>query len=223
MIRHNVSLGNRKCFAGKELMTASRRKRFLTVSVSLKRRPKPAQGVLGMRRRLMALTLVALALPTAALANSSIDFKITPGTFSHGNFPVGFGITWAASMFSNVAANTIIRVTNLNLTQPCSPGATCTFTRGTVTVLARATHAVLFTSSLFDGTVSRTSDSSVSIIASLVDFPVWGRVRMMFTNAPGSNAMLSGSASVTTPEPATFFSLGTGLIGLAWMVRRKLK
>jgi hypothetical protein len=176
-----------------------------------------------MKRRLMTLTLVALALPTAALANSSIDFKITPGTFAMGNFPPGFGITWAASMFSSVAANTIIRLTHLNLTQPCSPGATCTFTSGNVTVLARNTHAVLFTSSLFDGTVTRTSSTSVSVIASLVAAPTWGRVRMMFTNAPGDNAMLSGSASVTTPEPSTLLSLGTGLIGLAVMMRRKRK
>src|SRR5215831_11198711 len=117
-------------------------------------------------------------------------------------------------MASSVAANTVISLSGLNLTQPCGAKTTCPFTSGTVTVLTRDTHATLFTSSLFDGTVTRTSSTSVLLIASLVVSPTWGRVQMMFTTAPGGSAMLSGNTSITTPEPSTLLSLGTGLIGL---------
>ena len=166
---------------------------------------------------------MALALHTAAWANSSIDFKITPATFATGSFPVAFGNPWSVAMASSSAANPIIRLTNINLSQPGSVGSTCTFTTGTVTVLTRDTITVLFTSSLFDGTVTRASSTSVSIIASLVASPKWGRVHMMFTTAPGGSAMLSGSASITTPEPSTLLSIGTGWIGLAGVMRRTLK
>jgi len=165
---------------------------------------------------------MALALPTAALANS-INFTIAPGTFASGSLLGAYGSSWAASMTSNVPTNLIIHLSGVNLSQPCSAGTTCTFTSGMVQVSTRSTpHVVLFTSSLFNGTLTRTSATMTTLTASLTDFPKFGVVRMTFTSN-GGNGMIAGSAQVTTPEPTTLLSFGTGLIGLAGVMRRKLK
>jgi hypothetical protein len=171
-------------------------------------------------RRVMLLVLLALALPTAVLADS-INFKITPGNFATGNAP-SYGPAWSPFMASNAATNLRIQLTNLNLSQPCGPGATCTFTSGTVTVMTLS-MTTLFTSNLFDGVVTRTANTGATVTARLTASPQFGFLHMTFTVPPGGFTMISGSAQVATPEPSTLLSLGTGLVGLAGMMKRKLR
>ena len=190
--------------------------------------------------RVMLLTLLTLALPTVALSDqiiyttgSNSDASIT--TFTPG-FPTNFtvtvdcltapcnGVPKVGPLDVSPVTMTLI-TTNLD----CSGAPFCTFSSGTLNVLDSA--GPLFTDSLSNGDMIQTSDQTI-IDAQLVPrgnavlLGSYMRLNFGFTDATSGDGINgAGQVIVETviPEPGTLSLLGTGLIGLAEMLRRKLK
>jgi len=177
-------------------------------------------------RRLVVLTIMALALPTAALA-SSINFST--GTFQSGTitgtFKTSISITETGINQGTLTTITINTGTLIKMAPSvCAPGFTCyDFNGGNVTVsLAGST---VFSDSLSGGLTMK-ANSFVGLTAALMsNSQVLGGTAVSTLDFKGQK-ILSGSSDVSlaspVPEPSTLFSLAAGMIGLAGTMRRKL-
>ena len=130
-------------------------------------------------RRVTLLPLLALALPTGAIASTI--------SFDTGRF------------VSGTASRTV----------------TGGFAAGNTT---------LFTDTLTNGMVTKSRDSAV-ITASLAGLPPGaGTVKFNFLLGPGTSLLAGSVAGLrVVAEPGALALLGTGLIGLAGIARRKLR
>jgi hypothetical protein len=164
-------------------------------------------------RRVVLLAVLALALPTAALADS-FDYGNVGGTVTGSN-AAGWTITSTLTSIQDITTNTLVTGTNLGTvvftTGVVSGGV---FTGGSLTITAMG-GGVLFSGAFSGGTVS-TSNSLTTYIGNLA---CAGCGSVQFVSALGG---ISGD-TIVTPEPGTLGLLGTGLVGLAGIVRRKLR
>jgi hypothetical protein len=122
--------------------------------------------------------------------------------------------TTTTGMLGTVSVTTGTLVT----ASSCATTACFTFTGGTLNVFS-SSHALLFSGS-FSGTLDITSAGPFGVLYTL-------------EYTPGGNPVVGGfqvsalgfvsGDSIVTPEPGTLGLLGTGLIGLAGMLRRKLR
>jgi len=174
-------------------------------------------------RRVMLLTLLSLAVPTAALAN---PINLFTGTFVGGSASRTVSGGFAAGIL-NVAVNGTTARMHLNtlgtLSGGCNPSGSCTFSGGSITVTNAAGNMTLFTGTLTNGMVTTTGAGGTAVImASLVGQPVGSFVRLNLVLG-ANTSLLAGSVGnlKVVPEPSTLGLLGTGLIGLAETVRRK--
>jgi hypothetical protein len=187
--------------------------------------------------RLMVLTLLALALPTAALAKSFSFFTGKFGDTINSSIPSrtasgGFGVAGTNFRIGVEGSLNFIHLGGAILGPGCNPSGggagSCSFTGGTVTVSATPTSSVLFTDSLVSGTITKTSTTAVitGFLTANSEVPAGSTVifRVSFGGtAPFSNRLTDGTGKVSIiPEPSTLLSLGTGLVGLAGLTKRKL-
>ena len=169
-------------------------------------------------KRVVLLALLALALPSAALADS-IDFafggKLGTSASTSGTAVASgtYSVTSSLLDINFLAASGTVQVSTGTLSS-CSAGL-C-FTGGTLDVW-NSSNQLLFQGS-FDGTLTN-NNGVISIKANDGGNPIVAG----FTFVASKSGSVSGDFTVTTPEPGTLGLIGTGLIGLAGLARRKLR
>jgi len=171
-------------------------------------------------RRVFLLGLLALALPTAALA-SGVDYQ------GYGTTAAGTA-TYSASLTTSGSVSLTMALTGISgapasgtvaysLTLGTSCGSGCfNITGGTVNVW-NASHTSLFSSTFSSGTVT-SSAGFVNIQGFLTNGSTAATVLHV-----GNNVTFASSDTIVAPEPGTLGLLGTGLVGLAGVLRRKVR
>ena len=190
-----------------------------------------------MVKKVVLLAVLALALPLAAFANSTIGVTNIGGTISGNSSGLslsgsvmaiydGIGgsnlgsVTFTTGAFTSgdakdggtlAAGGSFVITGNGSNGVPNGVIFSGTFSSGTwiLTTLANGTHEYTLSAAIVDGSghVGATSQLTVN-------------TGKGFFN--GSVKLESGDTSLAVPEPGTLSLLGTGLIGLAGAIRRKL-
>ena len=173
-------------------------------------------------RRVVLLALLALALPTAALANS-VDYvgqALQGGTAASVVANVASGGSVSVTFYSlsvnggAFGAGTVAISANLNST---SCGTGCFDISGGTVQIWSGSHALLYSGSFSTGTVQQVGGSITIAGLTTGGNTVAGVFNLSSLGWHGS------SDTFVTPEPGTLGLLGTGLVGLAGLVRRRMR
>ena len=194
-------------------------------------------------KKLILLAVLALALPTAVFASSSIDYTNSGGTLSGSSSGLslsgstliainsGSGLVTGSNLGSvSFQTGALMGGGSLQTGGTFAAGGSFTVTDSsngvlfsgtfsgpvtwTMVTLSNGTHNYTLT-----GSLSGTTGSGFSTVGATVQLTI--NTGKSFFN--GCTRISSGDTNVVVPEPGSLSLLGTGLIALGGAIRRKLK
>jgi hypothetical protein len=204
-----------------------------------------------MVKKIMLLALLALALPLAAFASSSIDTTNVGGTLTGSASGLSLSnstLTQVSGLFGNsglIQGSDLgtVSFTTGGLTSGSLTGGNATFAAGgTFTITGNGVNGVpngVIFSGTFSGPVTVVENGAGSSFSYTITGALSGTLYTGFKTVAatsqitvfthkgplvngGSVTISSGDTTIVVPEPGTLSLFGTGLIGLAGLVRRKL-
>jgi PEP-CTERM motif len=198
-------------------------------------------------KKIVVLLALALALPLAAFASSGVDFSNDGGTLTGTSAGLslagstliavnglnGGGLITGSNLGSVTFSTGSLATGSLQMGGTFNAGGSFTITGNgsdglpngtlfsgtftsatwTVVTLANGTHNYTLTGVL-TGTLGSVNANGVTVQLTI-------NTGKGFFN--GSTQISSGDTNVVVPEPGSLSLLGTGLLGLAGMIRRKIK